>query len=120
MMEIELKFDDSFYKKLGMSGEDYSDVVDGVIDHLIHDAENTMRREAPIDTGNLRRSISKHKPAKCVGEIRSSLKNPAYWIFLQYGTSKMPANPFVTRTAKAVVPNIKKYVEEELHSRGID
>ena len=120
MFSVDVKFDDSYYKKLGLHKKaGYKDVLDIAVDHTLHDAENTMRREAPIDTGNLRRSISKHKPNKCQGQIHSSLKNPAYWVYVQYGTSKMSANPFVTRTAKKVGPNLSKYVHEELKNQGI-
>ena len=117
---VDIKFNESYYKKLGLNKQNgYEEALDIAVYHTLHDAENTMRREAPIDTGNLRRSISRHKPNKCQGEIRSNLKNPAYWIYVQYGTSKMSANPFVTRTAKRVGPNLSKYVHEELKNQGI-
>ena len=117
MIDIEIKFEDSFYKKLGSNT--YEDVADKVIDRILPEAENETRREAPIKTGNLRRSISKHKPKKCQGEIRSSLKNPAYWIYLQFGTSKIAANPFVTRATQTIKHDISKYVKEELRVMGI-
>ena len=120
MMEIELKFDDSFYKKIGSStGTSYADLADKVIDRILPEAENNTRSEAPILTGNLRRSISRSKPKKGIGEIRSSLKNPAYWVYVQYGTSKMAANPFVTRAARTVSQDISEYVKEVLQSMGI-
>lgn len=146
---IDIKFDDSYFKKLGLKGEGYEDALDTAVDHTLDDAENTMRREAPIDTGNLRRSISKFKPGKCQGQIHSSLHNPAYWIYIQYGTQahavkarkkpylkfktkdgkwhsvkevKIPArapNPFVTRTARKVAPRLTQYVHEELKNSGV-
>lgn len=120
MFSVDIKFNQSYYDKLGLSKKsNYEDAFDRAVDHTLHDAENTMRREAPIDTGNLRRSISKNKPNKCQGEIRSSLKDPAYWIYVQYGTRKMNANPFVTRTAKKVGPNLSKYTKEELRNCGV-
>lgn len=115
---VDIKFDDSYFQKLGLK-EGYEDALDTAVDHVLNDAENTMRREAPIDTGNLRRSISKFKPGKCQGQIRSSLHNPPYWIYLQWGTSKMNANPFVTRTARKVGPRLTKYVHEELKNNGV-
>ena len=71
---VDIKFNESYYKKLGLNKQNgYEEALDLAVDHTWHDAENTMRREAPIDTGNLRRSISRHKPNKCQGEIRSNL-----------------------------------------------
>ena len=116
MIEVEVKFTDSFNKKLGLSGKSFEEILDQAIDHTIQDAENTCRREAPIDTGNLRRSIHKNKPQTCVGELRSRAN---YWVYLQWGTSKMKANPFVTRTAKSVAPKIPQYIVEELDKAGV-
>lgn len=116
---VDIKFDDSYFKKLGLKEGGYEDALDTAVDHTLHDAENTMRREAPIDTGNLRRSISKFKPGKCQGQIHSSLHNPPYWIYLQYGTSKMSSNPFVTRTARKVGPKLTRYIHEELKNSGV-
>ena len=117
MMSIDIKFNDSFYKKLGLqAGGSFDAALDKAIDHGIQEAENTCRIEAPIDTGNLRRSIHKNKPEKCVGELRSRAN---YWVYLQWGTSKMDANPFVTRTAKKVGPKLPEYLIEELDEMGV-
>ena len=116
---VDIKFDDSYFKKLGLKEGGYEDALDTAIDHTLDDAENTMRREAPIDTGNLRRSISKFKPGKCQGQIHSSLHKPPYWIYLQYGTSKMSPNPFVTRTARKVGPKLTRYIHDELKNSGV-
>lgn len=115
---IDVKFNESYFKKLGLNKKQgFDDALDKAIDHTIHDAENIARREAPIDTGNLRRSIHKNKPQKCVGELTA--RGAPYWVYLQYGTSKMDANPFVTRTARKVAPNMKQYTLEELKNSGI-
>ena len=114
---VEVKFTDSYFKKLGLkNNKGVEEAIDRAIEHTIHDAENIARREAPIDTGNLRRSIHKRKPRKCVGELRSRAH---YWVYLQYGTSKMDANPFVTRTARRVGPKMKEYTLQELKNAGV-
>ena len=115
---VDIKFNDSYYKKLGLDKKaGYDDALDIAVDHAIHDAENIARREAPIDTGNLRRSIHKRRPGKCQGELTA--RGAPYWVYLQYGTSKMSANPFVTRTARKVKPKLTEYVLEELKRAGI-
>ena len=115
---IDIKFNPSYFKKLGLDKKQgFDDALDAAVDHAIHDAENICRREAPIDTGNLRRSIQKRKPGKCQGELTA--RGAPYWVYLQYGTSKMNANPFVTRTARRVKPKVQEYVLEELKNAGI-
>lgn len=115
---IDIKFNDSYYKKLGLTGKKgFEEALNIAVDHAIHDAENICRREAPIDTGNLRRSIHKRKPGKCQGELTA--RGAPYWVYVQYGTSKMNANPFVTRTAHRIRPKIQEYVLEELKRAGV-
>lgn len=115
---IDIKFNPSYFKKLGLDKKHgFDDALDVAVDHAIHDAENICRREAPIDTGNLRRSIHKRRFGKCQGELTA--RGAPYWVYLQYGTSKMDANPFVTRTARKVKPKVQEYVLEELRNAGI-
>ena len=115
---IDINFNTSYYKKLGLKNKHgYTEALDIAVDHTIHDAENIARREAPVDTGNLRRSIHKNKRGKCQGEL--SARGASYWVYLQYGTIKMPANPFVTRTARRVKPKLQQYIIEELKNAGV-
>lgn len=115
---VDIKFNESYYKKLGLTKKaGFDDALDKAVNHAIHDAENICRREAPIDTGNLRRSIHKHKRGKCQGELTA--RGAPYWVYLQWGTSKMSANPFVTRTAGQVKPKVSQYVLEELKNAGV-
>lgn len=115
---IDIKFNDSYYKKLGLKNhKGFEEALDIAIDHAIHDAENIARREAPIDTGNLRRSIHKNKPGKCQGEL--SVRGAPYWVYVQYGTVKMDDNPFVTRTARRIKPKIQQYIIDELKRNGV-
>lgn len=129
-LSVKVAFSDDYHKKLGFKNKkDFYKVIDPAVDHTLHDAENIIKREAPRPghsmsksippykpTGNLQRSFHKNKPSKGSGELKS--KAP-YWVYVQYGTSKMPANPFVTRTARKVSPNLQKYVLEELKRANI-
>lgn len=115
---IDIQFKDSYFKKLGLkSKKGFEEALDIAVDHSIHDAENICRREAPIDTGNLRRSIHKRKRGKCQAELTA--REAPYWVYLQWGTSKMDENPFVTRTARIVKPKVSEYVLEELKRAGV-
>lgn len=109
---VDISFSEDYFKKLGVKGDEpYITSLDEAVKHTIHDAENTCRREAPIRTGYLRRSIHKHKKEKCRAELRTRAR---YWAYVNFGTSKQSANPFVIRTAKKVSPKLKKYFEENL------
>ncbi|WP_296852497.1 HK97-gp10 family putative phage morphogenesis protein [uncultured Methanobrevibacter sp.] len=134
-VQFDIKFSDKFYKKLGLkNGAGFEDACDKAVDHSLSDAENIIKREVPRPghsmsranppykpTGNLQRSIHKTKKKKCSGELRSNARSNGvlYWPFVQYGTSKMPANPFVTRTVNKVAPKVKKYLHDELDAMGI-
>lgn len=134
-MTLSVKFSEKFYKKLGLNnGAGFEDACDKAVEHALSDSENIIKREVPRPghsmsranppykpTGNLYRSIHRVKKKKCVGELRSNArsKRKLYWYFVNYGTIKMPANPFVTRTANKVAPQFKKYIHEELSSMGI-
>lgn len=126
---VSVEFRESYFKKLGLNGQGYDEPIDLAVDHTLNDAENVIKREVPrpghsrsrskppyIPTGNLQRSIHKNKPGKCKGELRS---NVPYWVYVQYGTSKMPANPFVTRTVRKIKPKLAQYVMEELKRAGV-
>ena len=158
-MGVDINFTPSYFKKLGLKTDGYEDAIDRAVDHGLHESEVVIKKEAPRPghgrgkyyqpTGNLQRSISKRKTKKCQGELISSLKNPAYWVYVQYGTGAhtikakngkflvfetpegkvirtkkvehpgMPANPFITRTKNKVLPKMKEYFIEEFKREGI-
>lgn len=61
--------------------------------------EQRVRSLAPEDTGALKRAISS-KSSDLVGTVLIA-PSAHYWRFVEYGTSRMAANPFV-RTAAEV------------------
>lgn len=122
MIEVDVKLEESFYKKLGLKGKTYEKALDKAIDHALSEGVNICRREAPIRTGQLRRKTDKRKPSKCEGEIINTARNGSgepYWQYVQFGTSKMDANPFVTRTVKQLKPKIPEYLKEEIKNMGV-
>lgn len=132
---LKVDFSDSYYKKLGLKrGNGFEDAIDRGIDRAGVEAENILKREVPRPghsrsrsvppykpTGNLQRSIHRNKKQKCSVELRSNARSNGvlYWPFVNYGTIKMPANPFVTRTVNQIAPKVKEYVHEELSAMGI-
>jgi len=65
---IDISFNPSYFKKLGLTGKGFKEPLSRTIDHALLETENTMKREAPIDTGNLRQSI--HHQKKPIYRVR--------------------------------------------------
>ncbi len=131
-MGVKVSFNPDYFKKLGLNGKGFEDPLSKTIDHTLHDSETIIKKEVPRPghsqsktgyepTGNLQRSISKNKPNPLIGELRSSARSNGrpYWQYVNYGTCKMPANPFVIRTVNQVIPKFKEYFHEELKRAGI-
>ena len=91
-------------------------------DQCVLEAPGPGRSRTPNPTGNLRRSHV-YEVAVTGGSINAVLKNTArsggelYWIFLQYGTSKMEPDPFLTRALDTVQPD-QKIVERFYKNMG--
>lgn len=90
---VDIKFNDSYYKKLGLNNE-YENALSDAVDHTLHDADNIIKREVPRPghgkgkyyepTGNLQRSFRKVKTGKLSGILRT---NVPYWVYVEYGTA---------------------------------
>lgn len=92
---------------------------------VIRDA---VKKEAPVRSGKLRQNIraesAKGHPdiAGISIRVKGKSKNPSnayYWRFLEYGTSKMKANPFIRRGADESEKQAIQVMINEL-SQGID
>lgn len=114
-MTIKIDFSDHFRKVVGAK---IDEVTDKALQRVIVEGDGICQREAPVDTGTLRRSIGTSHPSKCKVCLTCAVK---YWYYNQYGTSKMKANPFVTRTAKEIIGSnlIQTNINDILVSEGI-
>lgn len=67
-------------------------------------AVDLMKQLAPVDTGHMRDSIHKVEGPKHGGMIASrGVKIDApYWVFVEYGTVHMSAQPFVTPAMESI------------------
>lgn len=71
--------------------------------------ENDAKRVVPVDTGTLRRSIAHEievSPTEIVGRVGTNTK---YAPYVEYGTYKMPAQPYLR---PAFWVNIRKLQEK--------
>ena len=94
-LSLDVKYGSSYYKKLGLKGKKHADMISDTLDYGLNEANNIARREAPIRTGNLRRSITKRKASRFVGELRSNARSNGkpYWPMVQYGTAPHTITP---------------------------
>lgn len=95
-ISLKVEFSERFHK---IVGADIARIVDNALTRTIVEADSICQQEAPVDTGTLRRSIGTSHPNMGTVCLTCGVK---YWVYNQYGTSKMKANPFVTRTAKQI------------------
>jgi len=73
-----------------------------------HDIEASAKINAPVDTGNLRNSIS----ADINGMSAEIGPTADYGIYLEYGTSKMAPQPFLGPAFDEVEPGFVRAIEE--------
>ena len=63
-----------------------------------------------VDTGTLRRSITyKVNENEKVGRVGSTIKNPPYGLYLEYGTSRMKPRPWLRPALEINMPKIKQF-----------
>lgn len=63
-----------------------------------------------VDTGTLRRSITyKVNESEKVGRVGSTIKNPPYGLYLEYGTSRMKPRPWLRPALEINMPKIKQF-----------
>ena len=68
--------------------------------------EGACKTECPVDTGHLKRSHDKEITTgnnTVMGIIKVD-ESAKYWAYVNYGTSKQEANPYVTRAFEKVNP----------------
>lgn len=104
-MGAKMTIKDSFYKKV--DAVKIENALKKAVTQTVIDLQTASIKEAPVDTGNLRRSHS-YEVRVGSGMIEALLKNSAnYWQYVAFGTSKMAANDFVTRAFESVAPAAK-------------
>ncbi|MBK5206122.1 MAG: HK97 gp10 family phage protein [Polaromonas sp.] len=96
--------------------------------------KNQARKNAPVDTGLLKKNIfqkqireasSQYQQTFAVGVRQGHARNkdgskkelPYYWRFMEFGTSKMPARPFLRPAFEAKKEEAVKRIKEKLDER---
>lgn len=84
-----------------------ADVIRETVDGIATDA----RGRAPVDTGELRDSIAGRVINQNAGEVVATADHASY---VEYGTVKMPAQPYLHPAADAARPKFEAAVAKAL------
>jgi len=84
--------------------------------------EAEVIRRAPVDTGAMRSSVDEHAVAQGPGYASATVavENSSesgiehYAIYQEFGTSRMPANPFVRPALQAVRGQVTDLIEQQV------
>lgn len=77
-------------------------VVARALDRVAQEVTFNVIRDAPVDTGRLRRSIRYRLDTRDTLAYLYVLEDAAYWRYLNYGTVYIPAGPFVSVQLRTV------------------
>lgn len=98
----------------------------GTVHKIAGIARNGMRRRAPKDDNVLRKAIKSKRrrgtPTEAVSDVRIThgrgVKHDAwYYHFVEYGTVKQPAQPFIRPEVDEIQPQIPNLYREEFGKR---
>lgn len=74
------------------------------VQKTVHDVQGHAQTNAPVDTGSLRASIGAEMTGPLSGVVPSHAE---YSMYVEYGTSRMGAQPFLTPAAETVRPGFE-------------
>jgi HK97 gp10 family phage protein len=96
-----------------------------VLKKAVTELRNKVRSAAPVDEGVLRRSIyvkvlrdklgepsAADVRVRTGGKAQKKNRDGFYWRFIEYGTKKMPARPFVAPTLEKFKPHLIELFKE--------
>ena len=100
-MAVEIKGLDSLMHKLDRMGGNVLDALEKATKQTSLAAQADARDNAPVDTGNLKQSISTEHERSTEAATSTVYTNVEYGLYQEMGTVNMPAHPFMVPAAKA-------------------
>lgn len=86
------------YSRLGAVSVAAESEVSAAVRKTAADIKAGAQSRAPVDTGNLRSNIRTRSTGKFSAEV---VANAPYSVYVEFGTSKMGAQPFMVPAAEA-------------------
>lgn len=99
------------YNKMPRIGPKTHRLVKQVVEKTTRDLESSAKARAPVDTGALRNSITSEFPQELTGEVSVGVEYGAY---VEYGTGKMAAQPYLTPAADQIRQPFIKAIERAI------
>lgn len=110
--QLKVDFSDEYFKKLGLK-ESYDKVLADTLLLSSVQAEGLIRREAPVDTGNLRRSVQHF--TKGSKEAGVSARGAKYWVDIEYGTAPHVITPKKAKALRFQIGKDEVYAKKVQH-----
>jgi len=119
-MSVEVKFDgmDELLRKIEELGQKGSRIENTALKMAGEYLAKEMKQEAPVQTGELSYSIEvsnvKQKQGQKYVEVGPNKKTNWRAKFLEFGTSKMRANPFMSRAYEKNKDKVQEIIAQKL------
>jgi len=113
-MDVIVKTTPSFNKKLN---KDWKEMTSKCLEAVCQECLNRMKEEVPVDTGALQASLTTNFTNQLEKQITSDVE---YWKYVNYGTSRMSANPYIERSVDGLDVDgiVEKVVLKTLRESG--
>lgn len=96
-MDVTFEVQPSLERKLGA---DWKSILSVGLETICSRCLESMQNEVPVDTGRLQASLKTNFTSALEKQITSDVE---YWVYVNYGTYKMAANPFVNRAVADII-----------------
>lgn len=98
-------------RALERAGPEIQRLLGQVVRKVAFDVEAQAKTRAPVATGALRNSIQTHVTGALSAEVAVGVE---YGVFVEMGTTKRAAKPFLEPAVNAVRPGFERAVREVL------
>ena len=113
-MAVEIKGLDSLMRKLDRMGGNVLDALEKATKQTALAAQADARDNAPVDTGNLKQSISTEHERSTEAATSTVYTNVEYALYQEMGTVKMAAHPFLMPALNANKSTFETLAKREL------
>ena len=115
-MAVEIKGLDSLMAKLNAMGGDVLEALEKATKQTALAAQADARDNAPVDTGNLKQSISTEHERSIKAATSTVYTNVEYALYQEMGTVKMAAHPYMMPALNANKSTFEQLARKELET----
>lgn len=113
-MKVEFKGLDQFITKVGLMPKELEQKTSQIVTQRTMEMEANAKNLAPVDTGHLRRSITSDIKSNSKGTTGETSVNVEYGLFVEYGTVRQGAQPFLFPAFKKAAEGFKSDIKNAL------